>query len=289
MKTNGLWTFFIVTFLLSWLSWLPGVLITYHYIEPNKFVIQIANILNWVGGVMPSFFAILLIYKEQDFKGVKALLRRVFKLKLGYWYFPTFLIIPVALVLAHSINTFFGHPFPDTPILSEPWMILPLFLVFLIMVAAEEFGWRGFALDRLQTKWSALTSSIILGSIWAIWHIPMFLSSGFGHHDLHLPFGQLFLTLVLVSILITWLQNNTGSLAPAFILHAFVNLSGEVLPLIDKNTSIQGNYTQWIITNLICIIVVIMVLKHWGLKTLVRNQNLSSKILTKHTPRRTRL
>lgn len=272
MKIKGLWSFFILTFLLSWLVWLPGVLITNHYIKPSEFVIQLDSILKRIGGVIPSLVALFLIYKEQGNSGIKALISRVFKLRLGYWYFPIFLIIPVPLVLAHFINTLFGHPFPTTQILSEPWMILPLFLVFLILVAGEEFGWRGFALDKLQTKWSAFTSSIILGSIWAIWHIPMFLSNGFGHHDLQLPFGQLFLTLVLVSILITWLQNNTGSLAPAFILHAFLNLSGEVLPLIDKNTKTQGNYTQWIFTNLLCAIVVILVLKHWGIRTLTRNQ-----------------
>ena len=272
MKTKRLLSFFILTFLLSWLSWLPGVLITNHYIEPNEFVKQLANILKWIGGVAPSLVAILLIYKEQGFSGIKTLLSRVFKLRLSYWYFPIFLIIPVTLVVAHYINTLFDHPFPNTPILSEPWMILPLFLVFLIMVAGEELGWRGFALDKLQTKWNALTSSVILGSIWAIWHIPMFLSRGFGHHDLNLPFGQFFLTLVLVSILITWLQNNTSSLAPAFILHALINMSGEILPLVDKNTDTQGNYTQWIFTNLILAIIVILVLKHWGSRKLTLNE-----------------
>ena len=268
MRIEGLRSFFILSFLLSWLMWLPGVLITNHYVEPQGFVVQLDNILKWAGGVVPSFVAFYLIYREKGKNGIKTLLSRVFKLRLGYWYIPIFLTIPVSILLAHFINVLFGHPFPNTEILGEPWMILPLFLVFLVMVAGEEFGWRGFALDKLQTKWSALTSSIVLGSLWAIWHIPMFLSNGFGHHDLELPFGQLFLTLVLVSILITWLQNNTGSLAPAFILHAFINLSGEVLPLIEKNTNTQGDYTAWIFANLIFTIIVISVLIHWGSKTL---------------------
>ena len=272
MKIKGLWLFIILTFLLSWLAWLPGVLLTYHYIEPNEFVVKLDSILKWIGGVVPSLIAFFLIYREQGYGGIKVLVSRVFKLRLRFWYFPIFLIIPIGLVMAHSINTLLSHPFPSTSILSEPWMILPLFILFLFMVAGEEFGWRGFALDRLQTKWSALFSSVILGGVWAIWHIPMFLSNGFGQHDLQLPFGQFFLTLILVSILITWLQNNTGSLAPAFILHAFINLSGEVLPLIDKNTKYQGNYSQWIIINIILAVVVILVLKRWGIRTLARNQ-----------------
>ncbi len=279
MKENRLWSYFTVTFMLSWLLWLPGVLLTNHCVEPNELLVQIADILKWVGGVIPSAVGLFFTRREQGSPGVKSMLSRTFTFKLGYWYFPTLLIIPLTLVLAHTINIFFGHPFPDTPILSEPWMILPLFLVFYIMSAGEEFGWRGYALDKLQTKYSALTSSIILGSLWAIWHVPMFLSSGFGHHDLHLPFGQLLLTLVLVSILITWIQNNTGSLAPAFILHAFVNLSGEVLPLIDKNKETQGNYSQWVITNIICALVVIVVIKYSGAKNLVRTKRMEDRPL----------
>ncbi|MBT8387144.1 MAG: CPBP family intramembrane metalloprotease [Ignavibacteria bacterium] len=270
MKNKSLWLFFILTFLFSWIMWLPGVLITYGHINSNDFVVQFNAILKWVGGIGPSFVAIILIYKEQGKRGVKVLLTRAFKLKLGLWYTPIFLLIPFTVVFAHILNFLIGAPFPNSGILQEPWWIPVLFIMFLVMVAGEEFGWRGFALDRLQTKWSAITSSIILGGLWTIWHIPMFLSKGFGHYDLQLPFDQFFITLVLVSILITWLQNNTGSLAPAFIVHALINLSGEVLPLIGKNTETQGDYTQWIIANSIFAIVVIIVLVVWGSKTLTR-------------------
>lgn len=231
---------------------------------------KLDNILKWVGGIMPSFTALFFVYKEKGYAGIRELISKVFKLRLGCWYFPIFLIIPVCLILAHSINILFGNSFPNTPILKEPWMIPPLLFLFIVMVASEEFGWRGLALEQLQKRWNALTSSIILGSIWAIWHIPMFLSTGFGHHDSDLPFSQFFITLVLVSILITWVQNNTRSLAPAFILHALINLSGEVLPLVNKGPENQGNYTQWIITNLLLTIVVIGVVRYWGARTLTR-------------------
>ena len=86
----------------------------------------------------------------------------------------------------------------------------------------------------------------------------MFLTEGFGQHDNHLPFSQFFITLVLLSIIITWFQNNTkGSLVPAFTIHAFINLSGEVLPLIEKNENAQGNYNAWIILNIILLFIII--------------------------------
>jgi membrane protease YdiL (CAAX protease family) len=119
-----------------------------------------------------------------------------------------------------------------------------VFLIFFILQISEEFGWRGYTPDRLQARWSALISSLIIGVLWGIWHLPMFLSNGLPHFENHLPFGQLFITLVAASIFITWLQNNCkGSLIPAFVIHSLINISGEALPLIEKNKEVQGNYT----------------------------------------------
>jgi len=55
---------------------------------------------------------------------------------------------------------------------ASPWLLaLPVFLSTLILTGvAEEIGWRGFALPRLQTRFSALTASLILAALWAPWH-----------------------------------------------------------------------------------------------------------------------
>jgi len=143
------------------------------------------------------------------------------------------------------------------------------------MQAGEEFCWRGFALDKLQRNWGALTSSLIIGVIWALWHVPMFFSEGFGHHDKPLPFDQFFITLVLLSIIITWIQNNTGgSLVPAFVLHAMINLSGEILPLVSVNEG-KVNSRVWVVTNLLLFVIVIIVAIRWGPKRLQKDDKVA--------------
>ena len=154
---QSLWQFFFITFLFSWLLWLPGVLITYNLINPNQTLITINNILQWVAGIGPSLAAIYLIIRNDGKKGIKKLFRRVMNLKLGFWYFPVFLMLPITLFSAHLINILlFNASFPQTGLLNEPWWIPILFVIFLIMQFGEELGWRGFALDRLQKKRSAL-------------------------------------------------------------------------------------------------------------------------------------
>ncbi len=272
VSVNQLVQFFVLTFLFSWLMWLPGILYTYQLINPGQFVIDLIKIMNLVGGIGPSLIAFIITFKNEGKHGAKQLFNRVLKVKLGYWYLPIFLIIPVLLVLAHILNMIlFGASFPQTGLLSEPWWIPIVFLIFFILQFSEEFGWRGYALDRLQSRWDAFVSSLIIGVLWATWHLPMFLSNGFPHFQNHLPFGQLFITLITASIIITWLQNNCkGSLVPAFIIHSFINFSGEVLPLIEKNKEAVGDYTAWMIVNVLLIITSIFILLIWGKKKLVR-------------------
>ena len=166
---------------------------------------------------------------------------------------------------------FFDASFPQSSLLLEYWWIPFVFLIFVVMQFSEELGWRGYALDRLQKRWNAVFSSLLLGVIWAFWHLPMFFIIGFGQYDNQIPYGHFFITIVLVSVLITWLQNNTkGSLVPAFILHAMINLTGEVLPLAKKNELGQIDATPWIICNLLLFLIVIVVIRFWGYKKLVR-------------------
>ncbi len=257
--------FYLLTLLFSWSLWLPGVLRTQVGIGAGGALDALLPALGLAGGLGPSLVALGLLARQEGWTGVKTLLRRCVRFDLGRWYVPTLLAMPVLGVLAHGLNALLWKvPFPRTGLLAEPWWIPVVFGVFLIMQVSEELGWRGYALDRLQVGGTALGSSLLLGSLWALWHGPMFLTQGFGHHDQHLPFGHFFLTLVLVSILITWLQNQThGSLVPAFVLHAYLNLTGEVLPLVQKQSHGQGDASAWTMTNLLLLCSVLGVVR-WG-------------------------
>ena len=107
-----------------------------------------------------------------------------------------------------------GHHYP---FLEQP-NILPLLISGLIIGIQEEIGWRGYALPRFQARWGALTSSIILGAIWAPYHIGNWLIGE--RMDSFLEFS---LWIILISIFTTWIFNNTnGSILAAVLFHAIV-------------------------------------------------------------------
>jgi hypothetical protein len=123
---------------------------------------------------------------------------------------------PLAFALIYNL---FGGESPGIdPSLTVPILLYYLLFTFLSGPLSEETGWRGFALPRLQSRFGALTSSIILGLIWALWHLPLY----FIEERLAL---YIFIPLVLViSILMTWVYNNSrGSLILTVIMHFSFN------------------------------------------------------------------
>jgi len=125
----------------------------------------------------------------------------------------------------------FGGPPVDWSGLPPLYTVVPLFIILTILAGiGEEFGWRGFLLPRLQTRYNALVSSLIVGVAWAIWHIPMFFIEGTSQYELRQLGGLLpavlgFSLLVIVnSIQFAWVFNNTrGSVLLVAVLHGASN------------------------------------------------------------------
>ena len=109
-----------------------------------------------------------------------------------------------------------------------PLLLAQVFTQFFAGPASEEAGWRGFALPRLEAKYNALLSSLILGVIWTFWHLPLFYLTGATQMTIPMPL-YLVLTLTLTTYM-TWLYNNTrGSLIITTLGHYSYNLTGTLL------------------------------------------------------------
>ena len=120
-----------------------------------------------------------------------------------------------------------GQAFDMTLFVAQLGSFLPL-LIFGPL--SEEIGWRGYALDRLQTKWNAFVSALIVGLVWGLWHGPLFAMVGTSQHELAIPFAGFLVGMMAVSVLFTWLHNNTaGSIWTAIFFHWLYTYSAQVV------------------------------------------------------------
>ena len=127
-------------------------------------------------------------------------------------------------------------------LLGKPIAIVPneapvfTFIIGLLVIG-EEIGWRGFALPRLQTRFNSLTASLILGGLWAAWHLPNAFIPGFEYYLTAFPVFLVYV--VSMTVLFTWLANRTrGSVWIAWLFHAAINISAGFLFIGD-------NLRQW--------------------------------------------
>jgi membrane protease YdiL (CAAX protease family) len=181
-----------------------------------------------VGGFVPSLLAIFLTWKKEGVPGLRLLGQRIIQFKLGWrWYVFTFLIVITGTVGQLTINKLIGNTFDGTLFIKQLGSFLPLLILGPL---SEEIGWRGYALERLQTRWNALTSSLILGLVWALWHLPLFMMVGTSQHELGFPFIGFLVGLMANSIFYTWLYNNTKqNLWSAILLHWLYTYATQVL------------------------------------------------------------
>lgn len=167
----------------------------------------------------PTISAVILSGLLGGMPAVGKLLRGFTIWRVNYrWYLAAlFLFIGPLIFALFYIMLGFEYVGID-PSLTALTAVLALMSTLYLGPLSEEAGWRGFALPRLQERFSALTSSVILGIIWGCWHLPLYLV------EPRMPF-YIYLPLVTVlSILFTWLYNNTGgSLIIAVLAHFSFN------------------------------------------------------------------
>jgi len=171
--------FFGLTFLLTWGCWLPAGLLSKRQYN------LLSNILHYAGGMMPMLVALSLLYlfgSQQERKDYWQRLidfRRISKT----WYAVVLLTVPVLTAIGIVIDIFLGGIGAEleaaSNILSNPLSFFP-FAIFVLLFGPlpEEMAWRGYVLDGLQARWNALVASLIIGSLWTIWHLPLFLIEG---------------------------------------------------------------------------------------------------------------
>lgn len=236
IKKHEILSFIVMVYICSWAVW--GILysscagIISKSIHKEHIVVFVS-----LGSIMPSIISIVLtgfIYKK---KGLKQLFIRLTKWRfnivfyifvLGYYPLIYYIIVLIYNTMNNGSKIRFGGT-PHWILVSAIWILIfggPL---------GEEIGWRGFLLPRLQGKFSPFIASLVIGIIWACWHLPLFFIVGTVQNGTSFPLFVL--STLNLTLQITWVFNRTkGSLIFPILFHTASNTAagliyGLVMPL----------------------------------------------------------
>ncbi|MFX0141507.1 MAG: CPBP family intramembrane glutamic endopeptidase [Candidatus Hodarchaeota archaeon] len=221
-ENRNLILYFLITFSWSWSFWLPAVLSPTGYSEPLFFAFYL------IGVFGPFVGAFSLTFINEKMEGVKKLGKQFWNVKINpKWWLVIIFLYPVLFIVPFFIAVIAGIYTPPDMYFSQPWLVIVSIPInfainFIGAPLGEEFGWRGYALPRFQARWNAFISSIVLGIIWGIWHLPLLIISTTS--DLVISIVLYILMVILVSILYTWIFNNTkGNILGLIIFHTIEN------------------------------------------------------------------
>ena len=236
---HPLLAYFVIAFAGTWLFFLPFVLSrNVNGLGLLPFTIpDIALFAAFILGTLagPALASLAVTAVTSGKAGVGLLLRRCVRWRVGIgWYLIA--IFGLLLVYLIGYGVFYGLNLP-LALLTQWTLLFTVFLpqaVFAILTAsfAEELGWRGFALPRLQQRYGPVLGSVILGTLHGLWHLPAFFTRLLGPFSLPNYAGFLF-TAIAATFVFTWIFNHTrGSVLLATLTHGFTDATQNVLVLL---------------------------------------------------------
>jgi membrane protease YdiL (CAAX protease family) len=214
ITTRTLIPFLVITFGLTW--GLAALLLLFYdqvtalFGEPGP-----GNPLLILAVYSPGIAGVLLVWRHYGVRGLVSFFRRLtlWRAPVVWWLF-LILGIPAVVYTGAAIKGTFDDPFP-----FSPWTeMLPALALALFLGPIEEFGWRGLALPLLQRRFAPFWAGLLLGVVWALWHIPAFLIGGMPQTAW--AAGPYFAGIIAIAVILTPLFNaSRGSLLVAVLYH----------------------------------------------------------------------
>ncbi|MFC7135387.1 MULTISPECIES: CPBP family intramembrane glutamic endopeptidase [Salinibaculum] len=219
-------SFFLLAYGFSWVGWLPGIL---GAAEPIRTLSYVA------GGFGPAVAGAVVTWL--DGSSLRAWAGQIVRWRVApRWYLAALFLPVLVVVLASAGMLLFGMGVDPSVLAGRASLVAVSFVtVALIGGGNEEPGWRGFALPRLQEQYAPVSATLILGVVWAFWHLPQLAADpnavySFAWLVEELPGLVLrVVNIVGFAFLLTWIYNGTESVLLAIVLHAGINTANSTL------------------------------------------------------------
>ena len=224
------------------------------------------NIINLFLAYMGPFIAALImmyVFADKTFRA--DFRKRIYDLRLlnkNYLPFVLFLL-PLAMFISILISIAFGQPVAQLRFATEfkifsGEVILSMIILVLVPIL-EELGWRGYGVDSLASKFNLFKTSMIFGTLWGIWHLPVFFikdsyqSSLWGQHPLFAI--NFFVGIFPLAIIMNYLfYKNRRSIFLIALFHVLANYSSE---LFEAN-----QISKCILTLVLAVVAAIIIMRN---------------------------
>ena len=227
MKKHPLLWFYTLAFAISWMGWLPMVAASWGAPWFQHPAFQILLILPAAG---PTLAAIIVQRVLVGKTGANRWFRSLWRWRIRARWLGVAIALPAILLLADKlVAQAFGLPIAWEPVNeNRAGLVISAFVIALLSNPWEEVGWRGFALPRLQARHTAFTATLIVGTLWALWHLPIFFWTD--NPMSQYPFVLWFTSTVASAFIYTWLYNSTrGSVLAVALYHVLANTYGALI------------------------------------------------------------
>ena len=249
--------FFLLTFSLSWVAWIPLALSGQEVSLSGRNAALLGLLL--AGAFSPSLVGIWMTYQIEDRVGRRDFWRRTVDLRRirPTWIAFILLVFPAMMALTFLVDLWLGGNLPAMDGVLEVFMNPSNLLFFVISMLiggplVEELGWRGFALDKLLERRSPLHASLVLGVIHAAWHLPLFFIAGTSQGAMGIDSMLFWLWVVQVmagSFFFTWVYlNNQRSILSAILLHFMSNATFTLVAQLGHALPVRTEIIRTMVT-----------------------------------------
>ncbi len=250
--------YFAATFIVTYAFWFAGAYLSFQDDKNGLYLL-----FTLLGLVVPFLISHFMIFTSKNSNLKREFINRLINLRLiKPRMLPLFfLIMPITVIISILISLPFGGSISQFQLangFSFSTGSIPVLIFLMLTACFEELGWRGYAFDSLQSRYTYFTASVIFSILWSLWHFPLIFVNHFYQYEIYHEniwyAVNFFVGIIPMGVFVSWVCIKNGKSIPAAILfHFIINIFQEALNMTQTTKCIE----TLVITVIIAIIIVL--------------------------------
>lgn len=250
--------YFAATFIVTYAFWFAGAYLSFQDDKNGLYLL-----FTLLGLVVPFLISHFMIFTSKNSNLKREFINRLINLRLiKPRMLPLFfLIMPITVIISILISLPFGGSISQFQLangFSFSTGSVPVLIFLMLTACFEELGWRGYAFDSLQSRYTYFTASVIFSILWSLWHFPLIFVNHFYQYEIYHEniwyAVNFFVGIIPMGVFVSWVCIKNGKSIPAAILfHFIINIFQEALNMTQTTKCIE----TLVITVIIAIIIVL--------------------------------